>query len=399
MSGSMRERPEGSGRWELRVELAPDPSTGRRRQLSRVFRGSARQASTALAHLVVEAGGRDVAEVSGTVDALFAGWIDAPGRGGRPRAASSVYQETRRYERHVQPVLGSWPPGRVRREDLNRLYQSLLADGLAPTSVRRVHQLVSAMYGWGQGVGRVEDNPATHASPPGGSTPSPEAPELEVVQALLDAAAELDAELYLIIRLGAVTAARRSELVGLRWSALDLAAGTVAIEAGEVVVPSEERGQPRRVTTETKTGESGTLSLDAETVELLVAHRTRQNEAADACAATFPDDGHVFAADVVGARAWHPDTLSARMRRLADAVPEARGVTLKALRAFVASELEAEGADLTTAQAVLRHRSPQTTARHYRAARASRVREASRGLGERLDKRDRQRSGQEHRSS
>lgn len=72
------------------------------------------------------------------------------------------------------------------------------------------------------------------------------------------------------------------------------------------------------------------------------------------------------------------------MERLRAGVPGAERVTLKSLRAFVASELEADGADLTTAQAVLRHRSSTTTARHYKAAREARVRQATRGLGERL---------------
>lgn len=383
MAGSMRERPGGSGRWELRVELAADPATGKRRQLSRVFRGSARQASTALARLVVEAGGREIAEISGTVDELFESWITAPGRGGRPRAASSSYQERRRYERHVQPSFGTSPPGRVRREDVNRLYQDLLAGGLAPTSVRRVHQLISAMYRWGQGVGRVDGNPAAHASPPGAPTPAPRAPELATVDRILAAAAQSDPELLLVVRLGAVTAARRSELVALRWSNIDLQGGSIAIEAGEVVVPGLQRRNPRRVTTSTKTGDGGVLLLDDLTIKLLNEHRQRQLDVAAGLGMVL-SDGYVFAADQSTARAWHPDTLTTRVRRLCAGVAGADGVSLKSLRAFVASELEAQGSDLATAQAVLRHRSAQTTARHYRVAREARVRSATRGLGEHL---------------
>jgi integrase len=383
MAGSMRERPAGSGRWELRVSLAPS-ADGKRRQLSRVVRGSARQASTALARLVVEAGGRDISEVSGTVDSLFKAWIDGPGRGGRPRAASSTYQERQRYTKHVQPVFGSWPPGRVRREDLNRLYGELLAGGLGPTSVRRVHQLISAMFSAGQAMGRVETNPAAHASPPSATPSMPAAPELAVIDDLLAEAAETDLELVLMVRLGAVTAARRSELVALRWSHFDLDAATVDIETGEVVVPGAEPLSPQRVQTETKTGESGTLSLDDASVGLLLEHRSAQKLIADELEIGWTDDRYVFAAEPDGLRPWHPDTLSARMARLRTRVPGADDVTLKSLRAFVASELEADGADLTTAQAVLRHRSSQTTAKHYRAARSVRVREATRGLGERL---------------
>lgn len=57
---------------------------------------------------------------------------------------------------------------------------------------------------------------------------------------------------------------------------------------------------------------------------------------------------------------------------------------LKYLRAYLASELAGVGLDNTTAQAVLRHRSSSTSARHYLAARDTRVRGATKGLGERL---------------
>ena len=51
---------------------------------------------------------------------------------------------------------------------------------------------------------------------------------------------------------------------------------------------------------------------------------------------------------------------------------------------FVATQLHAEGADVTTAQAVPRHQSPQTTLRHYRAAQMDLVRGATVELGQRI---------------
>ena len=167
--------------------------------------------------------------------------------------------------------------------------------------------------------------------------------------------------------------------MALRWDRFDLRAGTVRIEAGELRVPGLGV-----VTTDTKTGERATLSLDTHTLELLRKHRDEAERVAAACGIRLPADTYVFGPEPDGSRAWHPDTLSARTERLRAAVPGAERVTLKSLRAFVASELEADGADLTTAQAVLRHRSSTTTARHYKAAREARVRQATRDLGNRL---------------
>jgi len=49
--GSIRERPAGSGRWELRVALGRDPATGRYRQLSRTVYGTEAEARAALTDL------------------------------------------------------------------------------------------------------------------------------------------------------------------------------------------------------------------------------------------------------------------------------------------------------------------------------------------------------------
>jgi hypothetical protein len=47
----MRERPAGSGRWELRVAIGVDPATGKKRQVSRTVTGDRTSAVEALAVL------------------------------------------------------------------------------------------------------------------------------------------------------------------------------------------------------------------------------------------------------------------------------------------------------------------------------------------------------------
>src|SRR3974390_680738 len=52
MSGTMRERPPGSKRWELRAYTGRDSETGKPRQVSRTFRGGKREDKKALDHLL-----------------------------------------------------------------------------------------------------------------------------------------------------------------------------------------------------------------------------------------------------------------------------------------------------------------------------------------------------------
>ncbi len=99
------------GSWELRVELARDPGTGKRRWKSRTVHGNEKQASRELARLVVEVGGLDVAEMSGgTVNDLGMRWLKHLAARGRER--STLYN----YRLHldaVAPHLGDLPVGAV----------------------------------------------------------------------------------------------------------------------------------------------------------------------------------------------------------------------------------------------------------------------------------------------
>lgn len=381
----MRERAPGV--WTLRVSVV-DPVTGKRKTPSRTAYGSRRQAATELG--IFEAEAREGLTIGPilTVEGLFERWIASPAKGGRPRAASSRYQETQRFRRHVLPVLGSMNIRSVRGAHITALYDKLLAGDdssrqqpLSANSVQRVHQLLSAMFAWAVRRELVSANPVTTAERPGGELPMPRAPEFGEVRRLLVYLAEEDHELWLAARLAATIGARRSELVALRWTHFDLDLGTVQIDDGEVAVPG--RG---RVATETKTGTSGraTLFLDPELVAELEGHQHRIAATCEELSIEFDSSGYVFCADGIGLQPWHPDTFSSRLARARASVEGAQQITFKSLRAFVASELEGEGADLTTAQAVLRHRSPATTARYYRASRVERVRQATRSLGGRL---------------
>ena len=183
--------------------------------------------------------------------------------------------------------------------------------------------------------------------------------------------------------MAATTGARRSELAALRW--LDVrwqTKGTyVTLDKGLIRVP--HRGPLR---TETKTGAAGAgrLKVDEVLSEVLKEQYLAHLKANDTDPRAF-----IFASDKAGQIPWHPDTFTSKIRRANDAIgrgQKSKRITFKSLRAFTASELANQGKDVTTAQAVLRHKSPQTTLRHYSAARERNVREATEGVGEALNK-------------
>jgi hypothetical protein len=95
------------------------------------------------------------------------------------------------------------------------------------------------------------------------------------------------------------------------------------------------------------------------------------------------DDPYVLSSDPFHAVPIRPDSLGQKLRRHCLAHPHLPGLTLKMLRTYTSSEIYGTGADETTAAAILRDR-PETTARHYRAARRSSLRSATHIIAENL---------------
>lgn len=380
--GSLRQLDDAGNKWELRVPLAKRRD-GRPDWLSRTFYGTEAAAQRRLEELLVTSAGKPRADVNRTFDAAFNEWLQAPSaKTTRLRSPSTIYQERRRYERHVRSVLGDRPVVAISTSEIEAVYRSMLATGLSPTTVHRVHELIRAVLTFEESASRIPSNPATKASCPRQKEPEPTAPHPDDVATLMRAARDDDPMSYAIVRLAAVTGMRRSELAALRRCHVRFDQAAITVEVGDLVVPTE--AGPSRIQTETKTGRSGVLGLDEQTLDALRVLIAKQDAVARSCETEVSRSGYLFASDVTCEVGLHPDTFTSLLSRLSDALPDGVYIRLKDLRVFVATELEAEGEDLTTAQAVLRHASPLTTMRHYRAAKEKRVRMATRSLGERL---------------
>src|SRR5665213_3837294 len=101
--GTMRERPPGSGHWQLRAFAGPDPVTGKPRQVARTFKGGERAAAKALGQLVSEVEAGKFNRTTATVGQLLDKWLEATESSQRPR---TVYENRRKVEARIRPVLG-----------------------------------------------------------------------------------------------------------------------------------------------------------------------------------------------------------------------------------------------------------------------------------------------------
>ncbi|MEM7275549.1 MAG: tyrosine-type recombinase/integrase [Actinomycetota bacterium] len=319
--------------WELRVYAGRDPVTGRKRYVSRTFRGGKRDANRALADLHQEVTHQGItADV--TVDHLLSSHIDHLAARGRQVRTIDGYRTIARAV--AGDPLGSRVLPKVKVKDMDDYYLRLDARGLSPATIQRYHALLNAAFRRAVAWDWVPKNVVQLASPPSVPRIARAIPTPEVVSALLmEARRSRNPENYLAFRLLAVTGARRGEICGLRWRSVDLDANTFVIREAVAVVAGGEL-----ITKNPKSHQIRTVSVDAETAQLLQEHRAKQVEMAESVGATISRDAFVLAdmrSDASGATPVRPDRLTQAFARLCQRVDGAGGVRLHDLRHWFAS--------------------------------------------------------------
>jgi integrase len=166
-----------------------------------------------------------------------------------------------------------------------------------------------------------------------------------------------DHRLYALFHLVALRGLRRGEAAGLRWSDLDLHAGTLAVTGqlqqlgGHLVAGPPKSDAGRRV-----------IALDKTTIAALRAHQARQQAEQDVAGGRWQDTGYVFTTRT--GKPVGPDRLTRLFRRLVagSGLPP---VTLHGLRHGAATLALAAGTDLKVVQDQLGHSTVVLTADTY----------------------------------
>lgn len=359
MKGFMRQR---GAAWELRVYLGADPVSGKQRYATKSVRGiGKREAQRLLNEMVVSAERGLEARTTTTVGDLLDRWFEAARNDFSPKTVREV---SGFIERNLRPALGDVRLTKLTAASLDRYYQRLLKDGgqggrpLAPSTIRRIHGILRRALAQGVRWGWLGVNPAASATPPRVQSPDIKPPTPDEVGRLQASIAESDPELLMFVRLSAMTGARRSEVIAIRWLDLDLDEAVVTISRGVVMGPSG------LVEKDTKTHQARRVALDPETVRMLVAHQAVVEERAQACGTKLAGNGFIFSADIEGRSPWYPDSVSRRFRRACKRIG-LEGVRLHDLRHYVATRLLSAGIDVRTVAGRLGHRNAATTLNVY----------------------------------
>lgn len=224
---------DGRRRWLLRWELPRDPQTGIRRRVHEVFAGGKREAEHRWLRrqAEIEREGDPGRRSAQTVKAFLRDWLP---RYAQARDLAPKTQEIYRtaIEAHVIPMLGAIRLDRLRPDDVQAMVDGLMRRGrVRMASMSR--RVLSLALGEAVRLGDVATNAAARTTPPKERRETVRHMSMEEIEAVL---AGMPEELRAPTRLLALTGLRRGELLGLRWSDLDLRASTARIQRQVVVV-------------------------------------------------------------------------------------------------------------------------------------------------------------------
>jgi integrase len=173
--------------------------------------------------------------------------------------------------------------------NIQALYTAKLRDGLKPSSVRYIHAVLHCALEKAVELRLIPRNPAASARPP--KIRQEEITPLDAQQArvLLEAAKGDRFECLYVLSL--MCGLRMGESLGLKWSDIDLDAGTLRVHRqlqrvrdGGGLVFSEPKNASRR-----------TIDLPQRALEALRSHRKRQLEGRVKAGANWQENGLVFA--------------------------------------------------------------------------------------------------------
>jgi len=298
------------GGWGYRIDLGADPSTGRRRQVSKQGFETKRAAESALRMVI---GGLNEGTVSQrttrTLGSFLDEWLALQTDHLRPTTLHSYGMAVER----IKSALGHAKLQALTPLQIEHFYADLMTSGrrnggaLAPKTVRNTHTVLRKALSDADRLGLIGRNPAASARPPADNhvefttwTSDQLTQFLEHVRA---------DRIYAAWVLLATTGMRRGEVIGLRWRDVDFdgaelsVANTITTAGNKIITGPPKTARSRRH-----------IYLDGGTMAVLREHRRGQNEERLSIGIAWKTDNDYVFTDEVG-NSLEPELVSRMFRR------------------------------------------------------------------------------------
>lgn len=231
----------GNNKYRLRYSQGFD-NNGKRRYISEtVSATSRREAEKKMAELISRVeGGCTYSASKTTLNEFSKKWLETYVK---PNLSPTTYQSySEKLDKHILPYLGSKRLDKIKPLDIDNLYNFLLTKQtnrkdefgnfktLSPTSVHRVHEILSKMFNDANRWDLVPYNPCTKVIQPKYRRTKMSCYDEETSKRLINTLLQKAPIKYkCFVILAILTGFRRGEIVGLHWDDIDFKNKTIAV--------------------------------------------------------------------------------------------------------------------------------------------------------------------------
>lgn len=221
-NGTIRQRKDG--RWEARVTVGRNPSTGKQIQKS-IYGKTQAEVSRKLRELCKEVDDGIYKEpVKYTVKDWAEIWLNEYTSNLKPL---TVKQYTTYINNRIVKNMGSVKLTRLDTPIIQRFYNQLTKEGLSPVTIKNIHSILHSMLETAVEVGYMRTNPSNICKLPKSEKKQIKPLENADISKLLEA---LKGDKYeSLYTVDLFTGLRQGELLGLTWDCIDFKKGTMYI--------------------------------------------------------------------------------------------------------------------------------------------------------------------------
>jgi len=341
--------------YTLVLNLGMDPATGKRKQQWITVRGTKKDAEKRLAELLHQLdNGTFIKPGKTTVAEYLRKWLEDYCSANLAPRTTEGYESIVRC--HLIPSLGQVHLTQLKPEYIQHVYSEKLAAGLSHRTIRYIHVTLHKALQDAVRLGIIMRNPADAVKPPRVQYHEMHTMNESDIHIFLEFAKSTP--YYALFYVALFTGMRRSELLALRWSDVDLLLCQLSVtralhqlQGGNLVFRQPKTAKGRRL-----------ISLSPSTAIVLGKHREQQEQMKQNIGSTLTDNDLVFCHE--DGSSLLPNSVSHAWTKLANRAG-LKGIRLHDARHTHASLMLKQGIHPKIVQERLGHASIQVTLDTY----------------------------------